>query len=409
VPAGGATGDTLQWNGTMWVAVSATPQPPSITSLLTATATVGAAFSYQIVATNLPTSYAANVPPPAGLSVNTSTGLISGTPTGPAGATNVTISATNAQGTGPTATLVITVNPAIPVVSPGTIVGTAGTAITPFQIVATNTPTSYAVTPPLPANLSLNTTTGQITGTPLAAGMGQTRTITAANVSGTSVAATLTLDIAAAPLAPVVIAGQSISSTEGTAISPFQIATTSGVPTSFAVSPALPNGLSLNLATGQITGTPAPGTAAGSPYTIGVTATNAAGTSPSVNLTILISAPSTGSAIADLSNSASPPAPPHGHGRAWVTSNNRTFEIWYDGGFGVEAFQQATGNGPAAMAASGAATAVSGNAGSEAILQEEPFPAGQEDGTIAIELNTTAAYFWDAVAGQWRPILSVPT
>ena len=54
--------------------------PPAITSPLTASGTVGVAFSYQITASNNPTSFNATGLP-AGLSVNTTTGLISGTPT----------------------------------------------------------------------------------------------------------------------------------------------------------------------------------------------------------------------------------------------------------------------------------------------------------------------------------------
>jgi Putative Ig domain len=71
---------------------------PVITSPGTASGTVGTAFSYQITATNSPTSFnASGLPSP--LSVNTSTGLISGTPT--ATSTNtVALSATNASGTG---------------------------------------------------------------------------------------------------------------------------------------------------------------------------------------------------------------------------------------------------------------------------------------------------------------------
>jgi hypothetical protein len=79
---------------------------PSITSALTATGTVGSSFSYAISASNSPTTYSASGLP-AGLSVNASSGLISGTPT-TAGATSVTIGATNTGGTG-TATLVITI------------------------------------------------------------------------------------------------------------------------------------------------------------------------------------------------------------------------------------------------------------------------------------------------------------
>jgi hypothetical protein len=72
--------------------------PPVITSSLSASATQGVPFSYQITATNSPTSFNATGLP-GGLSVNTSTGFITGTPTTVAVST-VSISATNASGTG---------------------------------------------------------------------------------------------------------------------------------------------------------------------------------------------------------------------------------------------------------------------------------------------------------------------
>src|SRR5207237_6069078 len=83
---------------------------PVITSPLTACGTAGSPFSYTITATNNPTSFTAS-PLPAGLTINTSTGLISGTPTS-AGTTNVTITASNGAGTcnSASAILVITIS-----------------------------------------------------------------------------------------------------------------------------------------------------------------------------------------------------------------------------------------------------------------------------------------------------------
>jgi hypothetical protein len=78
--------------------------PPVVTSATTASGTVGGSFSYQIAATNFPTSYRATGLP-TGLAVNVGTGLITGTPTA-AGIATVTLSATNALGTG-TATLIV--------------------------------------------------------------------------------------------------------------------------------------------------------------------------------------------------------------------------------------------------------------------------------------------------------------
>ena len=72
--------------------------PIIITSASTASGRVGTAFSYQITASENATSFVANNLP-AGLSLNTSTGAITGSPT-VGGAFSVTISATNAGGTG---------------------------------------------------------------------------------------------------------------------------------------------------------------------------------------------------------------------------------------------------------------------------------------------------------------------
>jgi hypothetical protein len=87
-------------------AANAAGVPPAITSPLTASGAVGAAFSYQITANNNPTSFNATGLP-AGLAINTATGLISGTPNA-AGNSNVTLSATNSAGTG-SATLALSI------------------------------------------------------------------------------------------------------------------------------------------------------------------------------------------------------------------------------------------------------------------------------------------------------------
>jgi hypothetical protein len=92
--------------GTATLTLTVNVAAPVITSATVASVTVGSAFTYQIAATNTPTSYGATGLP-AGLSVNTGTGLISGTP-GAAGTSTVALSATNAAGTG-TATLTLTI------------------------------------------------------------------------------------------------------------------------------------------------------------------------------------------------------------------------------------------------------------------------------------------------------------
>jgi len=86
-------------------------QTPVITSSLVANGQVGSFFSYQITAISTPSSYGASGLPP-GLSVNSSTGLISGTPSS-AGTYNVTLFAANNGGTGSASlTLTVTATPA---------------------------------------------------------------------------------------------------------------------------------------------------------------------------------------------------------------------------------------------------------------------------------------------------------
>jgi len=80
---------------------------PKITSPTTASGTIGLPFSYPITADQAITTWGASGLP-AGLTVNTTNGLISGTPTA-TGTFSVGLSATNGNGTG-TATLTLTIN-----------------------------------------------------------------------------------------------------------------------------------------------------------------------------------------------------------------------------------------------------------------------------------------------------------
>jgi len=82
------------------------PAIPVIYSAATASGVSGQSFTYQIAATNTPTSFNASGLP-GGLSVNTASGLISGTPAA-AGNSTVTLTATNLTGSG-NATLALTV------------------------------------------------------------------------------------------------------------------------------------------------------------------------------------------------------------------------------------------------------------------------------------------------------------
>ncbi|HTB51654.1 MAG TPA: putative Ig domain-containing protein, partial [Ferruginibacter sp.] len=258
--------------------------PPVITSGTTASGVVGTVFGgYTITATNGPTSYSIGGTLPAGLSLNTSTGAISGTPTA-TGTFIDTVKATNTAGTGKQVLTFTITNPPIPVVTGGTTSGVIGTAFT-YPISATNSLTSYGATG-LPGGLSVSTSTGVISGTPTATGSFPV-TISATNAGGTG-STTLTITITNPPK-PVITSGTTASGTVSSAFSYTITATNS--PTSYSTGGSLPVGLSLSGAV--ISGTP---TVSGT-FIDTVKATNAGGTGTQV-LTITIAAlPSCGTSM----------------------------------------------------------------------------------------------------------------
>jgi autotransporter-associated beta strand protein len=168
---------------------------PVITSPLTAAATQGVFFTYAITALHTPFSYGAtNLP--AGLSIDTTTGVISGTPA-ENGSFNITLSATNADGAGD-ATLTLTIAipvPDAPVFDAGatvTINSVSGEALAYTIAITSDSPVTFSATA-LPAGLSIDTTTGVISGTPAVTGA-FTITITATNDGG-SVTQQITFNI----------------------------------------------------------------------------------------------------------------------------------------------------------------------------------------------------------------------
>ena len=192
---GGATPTSGLGNGTANTAYinglkpATTLQAPEITSLLTANIQQDASFTYTITANNGGGSFGA-VGLPEGLSVDSTTGVISGTV---AATGNYTISlyASNADWTG-VGLLLLTVSQAPPVITSGTTAAaTVGTSFE-YQITASYFPSSYGATG-LPAGLTISTTTGLISGTPTVGGVFSVGLI-ASNSAGSG-SATLTMTI----------------------------------------------------------------------------------------------------------------------------------------------------------------------------------------------------------------------
>ncbi|MGA8890945.1 MAG: putative Ig domain-containing protein [Anaeromyxobacteraceae bacterium] len=233
---------------------------------------------------------------PAGLTLGTTTGVISGTPTTPSAVTPYVVTATNAAGS-TTAGITITVNHAV---TPPTgltylhnpVIYTMSQAIVPnTPSTSGGQPTSYAVTPALPAGLSLDPSTGIVSGTPTTPASVATYTVTASNAGG-SAPVGLVITVSQSPQPPGTLSYSSMNPSYPAGTPVLNTPTvTGGQATSYAVTPTLPPGLSLNATTGVISGTP---TTPANVASYVVTASNAAGSAPvtlDITVTSSVAAP----------------------------------------------------------------------------------------------------------------------
>ena len=158
----------------------------------------------------------------------------------------------------------ITISPAAPSAltytlnTPSYCVGTAIADNNPSS--GGGTPTSYSVSPALPAGLSIDAVTGIISGTPTTASIATNYTVTASNSCGLTTNI-LNITVTSPPLSVTYATNPAIYC-PGSAITANSPGFTGGAPTSYSVSPALPAGLSINAITGIISGTPTIATAA---------------------------------------------------------------------------------------------------------------------------------------------------
>jgi hypothetical protein len=194
----------IEWPAVAFALDEAVLTEPAITTNTLAAATTGVAYSVTLSATgSTPITWAVTAGAlPAGLSLNTGTGVVSGTTTTVETA-SFTVSATNGVGVAVKAlTIAVSAAATAPVITTATLPsGQVGVLYTQPLAATGTAPITWAITSgTLPLGLALNTSTGVISGTPTTAGTSPF-TVQASNSVSTA-AAVLSVAVAAAPAPP---------------------------------------------------------------------------------------------------------------------------------------------------------------------------------------------------------------
>ena len=266
-------------------------QAPGFTSAVSATAAVGAAFTFTVTTTGYPApSFGwSNLPPGITFTDNgNGTGTLSGTPT-TAGSYPVALTATSPYGSAQQ-TLTITVAQAPAITSGNAVTFTAGSAGT-FTVTSTGSPTAAITeTGALPSGVTLvdnGNGTATLSGTPATTANGSYPiTVTAANGVSPNATQSFTLTVSAAPAAPAITSGNAVTFTAGAA-GTFTVTSTGSPTAAITETGALPSGVTLvdnGNGTATLSGTPAASTDPSYPITI----TAANGVSPDASQTFTL-------------------------------------------------------------------------------------------------------------------------
>ncbi|WP_196237396.1 putative Ig domain-containing protein [Bradyrhizobium elkanii] len=236
-----------------------------------------------------PLTYSVSPTLPAGLSFNTASGAITGTPTAAIGATTFTVTVTDANSAMATANFSLTVNGAVTattaVASTALTVNRAATTFTPVTGAGGTGALTYSVSPTLPAGLSFSPASGAITGTPTATIAATTFTVTVTDANGAAATANFSLTVNGAVTATTAVASATLTANRAaTSFIPVTGSGGTGALT-YSVAPTLPAGLSFNPASGAITGTPT-ATIAATTFTVTVTDANNAAATANFSLSV---------------------------------------------------------------------------------------------------------------------------
>jgi|GEM_PF-466984 len=232
----------------------------SVTTTSLASGTVGTVYSATLQAMGGVAPYTWNATGlPAGLSLNATSGVLSGTPTTPGAQTaTITVTDSGAPQQHAVAPFVITIAPAVLAITttslPGASVNTAYSQT--LRYTGGTPPVIWSVTSgSLPSGLLLNAATGAISGTPTTTGV-STFTVKAADSGSPQQAQTQALSITVSAI-PLAITTTSLPNAEAASVYSAVLTSSGGAGSiTWSVIGSLPTGLSLNTATGAITGTP---------------------------------------------------------------------------------------------------------------------------------------------------------
>ena len=255
----------------------------SVTNPGTHNGAVGDSVALQIQSGGLPSgdswTYAATGLP-SGLSINTSSGQISGTITGSANAYSVSVTASDGQGASASQSFTWNVS-TLSVTNPGTQNGAVGDSVA-LQIQSGGLPSgdswTYAATG-LPSGLSINTSSGQISGTITGSANTYSVSVTASDGQGASASQSFTWNVST--LSVTNPGTQNGAVGDSVALQIQSGGLPSGDSWTYAAT-GLPSGLSINTSSGQISGTI---TGSANTYSVSVTASDGQGASASQSFT----------------------------------------------------------------------------------------------------------------------------
>ena len=271
---------TLNVGNSVTITTTSLPSgPPNVAYSATLTAAGGSVpYKWSVLTGSLPT----------GLTLNTTSGQISGTPTAQ-GAFQFTAQVSDFLGGIATKVFTITIGTVQPLTITTTSLPGASLTQSYSQTLTatggTQPVTKWTITSgSLPAGLTLNQSTGAITGTPTVLGPASF-TVQALDSAGGSASKNFTLSVASLPLS---IRATDFLTSIGAAVSQTVSASGGAQPYTFSVTSTagMPPGLLLNSSTGAISGTP---TTAGT-FPVTFLATDADGRTSSATINIIVNA-----------------------------------------------------------------------------------------------------------------------